>query len=75
MTDEIYIERAATTGRAAAASFEELLTFERLLADLSASFANVSGDQLETEIESALRQLQAFLGFDRSNFVEFTADG
>ena len=75
MTDETYAERTATTGRATAASLEELLTFERLLADLSASFANVSGDQLETEIESSLRQLQAFLGFDRSNFVEFTADG
>jgi GAF domain-containing protein len=65
---------AATTNRAEA-SLEELLTFERLLADLSASFANVSGDQLEVEIESALRELQELLGFDRSNFLEFTADG
>jgi formate hydrogenlyase transcriptional activator len=56
-------------------SLEELLMFERLLADLSARFANVSGDQVETEIESTLKQLLKFLGFDRSNFVEFTADG
>jgi hypothetical protein len=55
--DEIYIEKAATPGRTAEASLEELLTFERLLADLSARFANVSSDQLETEIERALRQL------------------
>jgi len=55
-------------------SFEELLTFERLLADLSARFANVSSDLLETEIESALKQLLDFLGFDRGNFGEFTAD-
>ena len=41
----------------------------------SARFANVSGDQVETEIESALRQLLEFLGFDRSNFGEFNADG
>ncbi len=75
VTDETYIEKAATTGSAAEASLEELLTFERLLADLSANFANVSSDQLEAEIESALRQLQEFLGFDRGNFLEFTADG
>ncbi len=73
MTDGIHIER--TTSRVAEASLEELLTFERLLADLSARFANVSGDQVDSEIESALRQLQEFLGFDRSNFFEFTADG
>jgi PAS domain S-box-containing protein len=51
------------------------VTFERLLADLSARFANTSGDQLETEIESALKRLLEFLGFDRSNFGEFAADG
>jgi PAS domain S-box-containing protein len=75
VTDGIYLEKAATPGRAAAASLEELLTFERLLADLSARFANVSSDRLETEIEGALRQLQDFLDFDRGNFGEFTADG
>jgi len=73
MTDGIHIER--TTSRVAEASLEELLTFERLLADLSARFANVSGDQFELEIGRALRQLLEFLGFDRSNFVEFTPDG
>ena len=75
VTDEIYVEKAATTSRAAEASLEELLTFERLLADLSARFANVSSDQVELEIESALNQLLEFLDFDRSNFGEFTADG
>ncbi len=75
MTDEIYVRRVATTGRAAEVSLEEHLTFERLLADLSARLANVSTDQLETEIESGLMELLEFLGFDRSNFGEFTADG
>jgi len=75
MTNEIHVEMAATTGRAAEVSLEEHLTFERLLADLSARFANASGDQLETEIESALKQLLTFLDFDRSNFGEFTANG
>ncbi len=75
MTDDIWVEGATTIGFATEASLEELVTFERLLADLSARFANTSGDQLETEIESALKRLLEFLGFDRSNFGEFTADG
>ena len=75
MTAEIYIEEATATGDAPEASLEELLAFERLLACLSSRFANVSGDKLETEIESALRRLLHFLDFDRGNFGEFTADG
>jgi hypothetical protein len=75
MTEEVAVERAATTGRAVEASLEEFLTFERLLADLSARLANVSVAEVETEIDSALRELQEFLGFDRSNLFEFTADG
>ena len=75
MADEIDVEGAAATGRAAEASLEEFLTFERLLADLSARLASVPVAQVETEIESALKQLQEFLGFDRSNLFEFTADG
>jgi PAS domain S-box-containing protein len=64
-----------TERKQAEASLEEFLTFERLLADLSARFADNSIVQVETEIDSALTQLQEFLGFDRSNFFEFTADG
>ena len=75
MSDDLFVERASTNGGATGASLEELLTFERLLADLSARFANVSIVQVETEIDSALNHLQEFLGFDRSNFYEFTADG
>ena len=72
MTEEVAVERAAATGRAVEASVEEFLTFERLLADLSARLANVSVAEVETEIDSALRELQEFLGFDRSNLFEFT---
>jgi signal transduction histidine kinase len=75
MTDEICLEKAATPRQTAEASPDEFLTFERLLVDLSARFANVSGDQVETEIESTLRQLIEFLDFDRGGFGEFTADG
>ena len=73
--DEISVESAATTGRAPEASLEELLAFERLLSDLSARFANVAGEQVVAEIESALKQLLKFLGFDRSTFAEFTDEG
>jgi PAS domain S-box-containing protein len=75
VADKTYVEKGATAGRAVEASLEELLTFERLLADLSACFANVSSDQVEVEIENALNQLLEFLGFDRGNFGEFSADG
>jgi PAS domain S-box-containing protein len=75
MSAEINVEGASATGGAAETSLEEFLTFERLLADLSARFANVSIVQVETEIDSALNQLQEFLDFDRSNFFEFTAGG
>jgi PAS domain S-box-containing protein len=75
MSGDFLVERASTNGGATGASLEELLTFERLLADLSARFASVSIGQVEAEIDSALNHLQEFLGFDRGNFYEFTADG
>ena len=56
-------------------SLDDRLAFERLLANLSARFANVSGARLEDEIEEALRLLIDFLGFDRSTFAEIGADG
>jgi GAF domain len=56
-------------------SLEQLLAFERMLADLSARFANVPAERVETEIRAAQVMLQQFLGFDRSCFSEFTEDG
>ena len=72
---EIRSGKVPTTSRASETLLEELLTFERLLADLSARFANASGDQVETEIESALKQLLEFLDFDRGAIGKFTTDG
>jgi formate hydrogenlyase transcriptional activator len=57
------------------ASAEELLAFERMLADLSARFANIPVEQVETEIQIAQTILRQFLGFDRSTFGEFLEDG
>jgi formate hydrogenlyase transcriptional activator len=57
------------------ASADELLAFERMLADLSARFANVPADKVESEIQLAQTKLRQFLGFDRCNFGEFDQDG
>jgi formate hydrogenlyase transcriptional activator len=57
------------------ASVEELLTFERMLADLSARFANVPIEKVEFEIQVAQTILRQFLGFDRATFGEFQEDG
>jgi formate hydrogenlyase transcriptional activator len=56
-------------------SVEELLAFERMLADLSARFTNVPAGQVEFEIQVAQTLLRQFLGFDRSTFAEFRDDG
>ena len=68
--------RSAIMPNAAAAStsVEELLAFERMLADLSARMANVHADRVEPEIQLAQLVLRQFLGFDRSTFAEFQDD-
>jgi formate hydrogenlyase transcriptional activator len=56
-------------------SVEELVAFERMLADLSARLANVPAQRVEAEIQIAQVTLRQFLGFDRSTFAEFQDDG
>ena len=56
-------------------SVEELVAFERMLADLSARMANVPADRVEAEMQMAQAILRQFLGFDRSTFAEFQDDG
>jgi len=65
----------ADTARKSNASAEELLAFERMLADLSARFANVPFEKVQFEIQVAQALLRQFLGFDRSTFAEFQEDG
>lgn len=57
------------------ASLAERLAFERLLADLSTTFANVASDRVISDIEAGLNRLVEFLGFERSTLGEFTPDG
>lgn len=53
----------------------ESLRFATFLAELSATFVNVPADQVDAEIESALRQIVDFLGIDRSGFGEVSPCG
>jgi FixJ family two-component response regulator/signal transduction histidine kinase len=51
------------------------LDFERVLADLLARLASVSGDGIVGEIERALLKLVDVLGYDRCTYSEFGSDG
>jgi len=77
MPDAIPFNRLAKaeTAPKSDASTEELLAFERMLADLSARFANVPADKVELEIRVVQSILLKFLGFDRCTFAEFQDDG
>ena len=50
---------------------DELLRFERLLADLSSQFVNLSADEVAAQIEHGLGLLAKFLHVDQIGIVEF----
>jgi transcriptional regulator with GAF, ATPase, and Fis domain len=56
-------------------SLTERLEFERLLADLSVTFANLPSDRVIEETEQALLRLIEFLDFDRSSLGELPPNG
>jgi len=49
-------------------------SFERLLADLSARFAGVPFEEVDSEIDVALEALAGFLGTDRASVLELRQD-
>jgi PAS domain S-box-containing protein len=63
-----------TERRRAELVMEDRLRFERLLADLSASFVNQPADQIARLIDGVLQKLVEFLGNDRSTLIEFGED-
>jgi signal transduction histidine kinase len=65
----LLLHRAA--GRRAQGLLEDRLRFETLLADLSAKLIHVEAGGLDAALESALRQMIAFLGMDRGNLDEY----
>jgi formate hydrogenlyase transcriptional activator len=73
-TDLNWSGSGATNTTASGPSVEELVAFERMLADLSARMANVPANRVEPEIQLAQVILRQFLGFDRSTFAEFQDD-
>ena len=52
----------------------ERLRFEPLLAELSAGFVNLPADQVDSQIEAALRRLVEFLDVDRGGLAEMLPD-
>ncbi|MFO0818423.1 MAG: ATP-binding protein [Pirellulales bacterium] len=59
-------QRLEDAGCPLAPPMRERMRFEALLADLSATFVNVSADQVDSQIMVGLRQIVEFLGIDRS---------
>jgi PAS domain S-box-containing protein len=63
-----------TAAREADLEIQERLSFEQLLANLSAGFVNLPCDQVHSRIDKSLEALVRFLGNDRSTLVEFGDD-
>ena len=75
MSDTTPLHGPPMTDERAHRSSADRAAFERMLADLSARFINIAGAQVDAEIANALRELIAFLGFERSTFAEVTREG
>jgi signal transduction histidine kinase len=54
---------------------DERLRFERLVADLSATFANLAVGDIDKHILYALQQIAEFLGADRGNLTHLMGQG
>jgi formate hydrogenlyase transcriptional activator len=52
-------------------TWEERLRFEKLLADLSATFVNLPPDRINEKIDDSMKMLVHVLGHDRSTLAEF----
>jgi transcriptional regulator with GAF, ATPase, and Fis domain len=56
------------------AAQDELLKFEALLSDLSASFINIPVSEVDRKIEQGLQGIVDFLDFDRSTIWQFSPE-
>ncbi len=63
-----------TEKKAKEASQNDRLRFESLLSDLSLDFINVPVSEVDSKIESCLKKLVEFLGFDRISVWHFFSD-
>jgi transcriptional regulator with GAF, ATPase, and Fis domain len=64
---------SALARKGAALRLQEALDFERLIAELSATFVNVSSDALDQHIVDALERVSKFLNADRGNILHYSA--
>jgi PAS domain S-box-containing protein len=55
-------------------AIEEQLRFERLVTDISARFASLSMEDIDTEITRALQQITKFLGVDQTACLKFSGE-
>jgi len=56
-------------------SLKERLKFERLLSNLSARFIGLDSDQIDREVQNALRQIVEFFKVDRCGLVKVQVNG
>jgi len=75
MADAIPFNKLAKAKTEPGVSVDERLAFERLIADLSSQFANLSADRFDDVTQTTLVRIREFLGFDRNTFAEFLEDG
>ncbi len=61
--------------RDASASYQELVDFERLLADLSAGFINLPATALDGALTDALHRIVELLAVDRCQLIRLSLDG
>jgi formate hydrogenlyase transcriptional activator len=66
------LEPETVTDSCAEEGLKERLQFERLLSNISARFINIVPDQIDPEIESALRQILEFFSADRCGLVRIS---
>ena len=68
-------KRNKRAGDRAALALVDRLAFEQLLAELASNFADVPSGAVTSAIQSALKRLVDFFGYDRCTYSEFAADG
>jgi len=66
------LEQVKSEDRRVDVGLKESLKFERLLFDLSARFVTIAPDQIDLEIQSALRQILEFFQVDRCGLVRIS---
>ncbi len=68
------LKREIEQRKQAEEALKEHLRFERLLSDLSARFIKIAPDQVDLEIQSALKQILEFFQVDRCGLVRIAQD-